>query len=152
MRLSHDAGTVVWPRDADGDYARRALTPVLQCSASTFVRNAHVQVAVLSDGLAALPITYDPAWKDTFTVSPVTHLAHYAAEELHKLVPPPLTRPGKVLLGGLGLVLRELGFERAVYINSWLLSTNLYPHLTPDQLRSATRALLAAFPDRPLVW
>ncbi|MFB9994948.1 hypothetical protein ACFFLM_23645 [Deinococcus oregonensis] len=150
MKLGNDASQIEWPSNPDGDYARRALTPLLQGSAAAFVANARVQVAVLSDAQTALPITFDPAWHDSFTVSPVTHLAHYAAQELYQL-----SRAAAVaapLFKGLGLGLRGLGFERTVYVNNWLLSTNLYPHLTSAQLREATHTLLAAFPDRPIAW
>ncbi|THF70315.1 GNAT family N-acetyltransferase [Deinococcus sp. Arct2-2] len=151
MKLGSDPSQIEWPPTPDGDYARRALTPLLEQGAAAFVANAKVQMAVLTDAQTALPITFDPAWHDSFTVSPVTHLAHYAAQELHQLGgrAAALAAP---LLKGLGLGLRGLGFERTVYVNNWLLSTNLYPHLTSAQLREATHTLLAAFPDRPLAW
>ncbi|ULH13911.1 GNAT family N-acetyltransferase (plasmid) [Deinococcus sp. KNUC1210] len=152
MKLQTRPEQIEWPPTPDGDYARRTLTPLLTRGSPVFVHNAHVQMGVLSDEQAALPITFDPAWHDTFTVSPVTHLAHYAAQELHKLALPALDLAGQPLLKLLGLGLRRLGFERTVYVNNWLLSTNLYPHLTPGQLRAATRTLLQAFPDRPLAW
>jgi len=150
VKLGSDAARIEWPPTPDGDYARRALTPLLQQGAAAFVANARVQMAVLTDTQVALPITFDPAWHDTFTVSPVTHLVHYAGQELYHLGrAAALAAP---LLKGLGLGLLGLGFERTVYVNNWLLSTNLYPHLTSAQLREATRTLLTAFPDRPLAW
>lgn len=150
MKLGSDAARIEWPSTPDGDYARRALTPLLQRGAAAFVANANVQMAVLTDAQTALPITFDPAWHDSFTVSPVTHLVHYAAQELFQL-----SRAAAFaapLFRGLGLGLRGLGFERTVYVNNWLLSTNLYPHLTPAQLRAAAHTLLTAFPDRPIAW
>ncbi|GGR03427.1 GNAT family N-acetyltransferase [Deinococcus ruber] len=152
MKLQTHPAQIEWPPTPDGDYARRALSPLLLNGSAVFVQNGHVRMGVLSDGQVVLPITFDPAWHDTFTVSPVTHLAHYAAQELHKLAPPALDLAGQPLLKLLGLGLRRLGFERTVYVNNWLLSTNLYPHLTPGQLRAATHTLLQAFPDRPLAW
>jgi hypothetical protein len=43
-------------------------------------------------------------------------------------------------------------FEEALYVNNWLLPTNLYPVLRPEQIRAASAFLVERFPDRPIVF
>ncbi len=152
MKLALDPGHVDWPATPDGDLARRYLTPLLLEGVTPYVANIHARLAVLTDGEAIIPLTWDARPGDSYVVSPLTHYVLYGAEELHKLEQPVLERTVKGALAVLGDLLSRAGMDRAVYVNNWLASTNLHAPLTPRQLRNAHATLLDRFPDRPIAW
>ncbi|MEP7357263.1 MAG: GNAT family N-acetyltransferase [Anaerolineales bacterium] len=146
-------GGLDWPATPDGDYARRWLLPFMQNGPLAYIANAHASVQVLKLGEALLPITlsdFHPA--NSYVCSPYTHYVSYAREEFRHLRNPPVERLLRLLFGPLGGYLRAAQLDRVVYVNNWLLSTNLYPALNAEQVRGALEHLRAAFPDRAIVF
>lgn len=141
-----------WPATPQGQLLKGYWEPLLQQGPASFIANVHSRLGVLYDQEAALPLSYDPVPHDSYVVSPLSHYVHYAKEELRLLPQPWMQKTLRVLLNAMGVWLGALGIERSVYINNWLLSTNLYPTLSPQQVAGATHTLLRAFPQRPLVF
>lgn len=140
------------PDEVRDDFARRYLGPMMREGARGFVSNVHARLGVVQGGAFALPVAFDVAPGDSYVVSPLSHYVGYGAEELSKLGRPALEPALRSVLGGLGEVLKASGFDEAVSVNNWLLSTNLWPSLTPRDVRGVLGALVAAFPDRPLLF
>jgi hypothetical protein len=91
--------------------------------------------------------------ENTFTCSPYSHYISYGGyEEVHRLKNPPVEALIKLALHPLAGYLRRSGFDRVAYINNWLLSTNLYPVLTPDQIHALAEALPGWFPNCAIVF
>ena len=151
-----DAGTIGaldWPATPDGDYARRWLLPFIEDGPLRYIANAHAEMQVLDLGGSLLPITIaelHPA--NSYVCSPYTHYVSYAVEEFRHLKNPPVEALLRLLFRPLGAYLRHTQFDRVVLANNWLLSTNLYPALSAEQAQAALRHLLAAFPDRAIVF
>jgi hypothetical protein len=144
-----------WPETEDGDYARRYLLPMLLDGPQTYIRNVHrTEMLVAKVGETVLPLTVtDFHPENTFTCSPYSHYISYGGyEEVHRLNNPPVEGLIRFLLHPLAWVFRRTQFDRAVYVNNWLLSTNLYPVLAPEQIRALTEALPGWFPDRAIVF
>ena len=116
-----------WPQDADGDYARRYLEPFLADGPRAYVANADTRMLVLRVGDVALPMTRsDGQPGNSYVCSPYAQYVTYALEELRALRSPRLERLLALLVRPLGAFLRRSGLDRAVLVNNWLLSTNLY--------------------------
>jgi hypothetical protein len=159
MRI-YDRATLAqasWPATPDGDYARRVLEPLIQHGPQHFIDNAYAEMrALMIDGVV-LPLVINrprPPQISAYVCSPTTHYIDYAKREvelelhdrplLRRLIPP--------LLDAWKPLLRWSRFERVVYVNNWLLSTNLYPPLHPQQLRTIRDELIRAFPDHTIVF
>lgn len=152
-----DAGTIAeldWPATPDGDYARRYLLPFVRHGPSTYIANVHrTALYVLRVDDAILPVTatdFHPA--NSYVCSPFTHYVSYARDELVNLDNRPLEALLRALFVPFGWYLRRAQLDRVVYVNNWLLSTNLYPTLRPEQITAALSHLIDAFPDRAVVF
>ena len=142
-----------WPATADGDYARRYLVPFIENGPETYIANAHTELQVLRVDEAILPITlaqFHPA--NSYVCSPYAHYVAYGQEEFATLRNPPLEALLRLLFRPLGWYFRRARLDEVVYVNNWLLSTNLYPALTAEQVSAALRFLVEAFPDRAIAF
>jgi hypothetical protein len=148
------AGEMVdWPASDDGDYARRYLGPLLARGPEAYIANAHTRLWVLRAGPLALPVSagdFHP--ENSYVCSPYAHYVSYALQEFRELKNPPLEAPLRLLFRGLGVYLRRSALDRVVYVNNWLLSTNLYPAGAAEQAPAIAQALAAEFPDRAVVF
>lgn len=145
---------LAWPATPNGDYARRYLLPFLVNGPSTYIANArNTTMLVLLVDDVILPVTrteFDP--DNSYVCSPLTHYVTYAMDELANLKNPPLESLLRLLFVPLGAYFRRAQLERVVFVNNWLLSTNLYPELRPEQITAALRLLIGAFPDHAIVF
>ena len=144
-----------WPKTGDGDYARRYLLPLILDGPQTCIRNVYnTEMMLVKIGETVLPLTVsDFHPENTFTCSPYSHYISYGGyEEVQRLKNPPLEGLIKLLLHPLAGYFRRSSFDRVVYVNNWLLSTNLYPPLTADKINALSEALPVWFPDRAIVF
>lgn len=152
-RICTDPEQTPWPDTEAGDRARRWLTPLMRDPTTDWIRNVHTQVEVIVDGDLVLPATPTiPHPDNSYVCSPWTHYVGYGRQELDKLESPALEAGLWATVTGMGAYLRAAGLERVVYVNNWLLSTNLYDEITPAQVDAAHRALLDRHADRAIVW
>lgn len=104
---------------------------------TAFAANLHTSVTLLRSGGLTLPATVndgaaseaDSAW----VCSPFTTYGPYAAQESVRHLPRWLGAPVSLACAGYGSALRRAHIDRAVALNNWLLSTNLYPALPPGE-------------------
>ncbi|QWF18315.1 GNAT family N-acetyltransferase [Lysobacter capsici] len=118
---------------------------------TAFAANLHTQVETLSAGEAMFPVTVNDAQAgNAWVCSPHTTYGDYALEEAVRYAPRWLS-PALNLLGrGSKAWLRSAQIDRAVAINNWLLSTNLYPPLQAVSLASLLRQALARWPGHAI--
>jgi len=116
-----------------------------------FARNLHTQVELLaSDGREwPVSINEDEAG-NAWVCSPRTAYGDYAAEEAARYMPGWLGRPLSALLRGFARWLGAAQVDRAVALNNWLLSTNLYPELRESELDSLLGAARTRWPGHAL--
>ena len=149
--------TLPWPATANGDYARRVLEPLVVEGATPFIANVDGEVRALVVGDAVLPVVLTNGAtqiKNSYVCSPTTHYIDYACREVElELTDRPLLRAVfPRLLRSLRPLLHWAEFERVVYVNNWLLSTNLYPAFDQAALPLLRDKLIAAFPDRAIIF
>src|SRR3954451_3700254 len=148
---------VPWPDTPDGAYARSLLLPLIRHGPRRLIDNADAEVRVLVAGDLVLPLVLgNPAAsvKNSYVCSPTTHYIDYAKREIEielpdqpfarALIPPMLDLLRPLLLWS--------KFEQVVFVNNWLLSTNLYPSM-PHELMQALRDLLVhSFPQHAIIF
>jgi hypothetical protein len=150
---SEDRDDIAWPDTETGRVARNWLTPFLREGTLPFLRNVETQLGVLVCEDQVLPYSVSTNHpNNSYVCSPLTHYITYGREELHKLD----SRPQRILFDTLfrcmGWWFKRSGFDRVVYVNNWLLSTNLYPSLDMAQIPDIHHALLERFRDRAIVF
>jgi hypothetical protein len=117
-----------------------------------FARNLHSRAELVEvDGLA-LPATVDEGTHDSAWVcSPRATYSVCAMEEAARAVPW-LDWPCAIAGAGLAAVLRYASVDRAVALNNWMLSTNLYPPLAQVPLDEVLAQARDRWPGHALWW
>ena len=153
MKLYHAGDAVDWPATADGDEARQYLEPLLQRGPETYIANAHTALCALRAGPLLLPVTAADFHPDnSYVCSPYAHYISYAVQEFSNLKNPPVEAGLRLLFRPLGAYFRRSRLDQVVYVNNWLLSTNLYPAGAAEQAAAIVDGLAAEFPDRAVVF
>lgn len=151
--------TALLPHTPDGDYARRVLLPMMVQGPQAFVANVRAQVQIVCVGELVLPLMVVAAPRtcrsgQAYVTSMLTHYVDYAQREveLELQQQPHLRQIAPHLLEGLRPLLHIGRADQCVYVNNWLLSTNLYPPLTADMITALHTALVQAFPQHSIVF
>lgn len=129
------------------------LAPFLGEASEHFIANVRTRYSLLLLGEKALPVSVNEAeWGCSYVVSPFTHYITYCCAELYLLRFPPLEWIFAGMIRGLGLLLRAGDINRNVHVNNYLLSTNLYPELSGEEILAARDLLLRKFPSHALIF
>jgi hypothetical protein len=147
--------TLTFPQTEDGDYARRYLIPLMTEDPQKYIRNVHnTQLMAVKVGETVVPISatdFHP--ENTYTVSPYSHYVSYGGlEEVKHLGNPLAEAMVKALMKPVAWYFRQAELDKVVFVNNYLLSTNLYPSVSSDQLSALSEALIEWFPDRTIVF
>lgn len=153
MRL-YDAASIdqlPWPQTPDGEYAHRLLPPLMQEGAPAFIANLQTTLLALHLDDLVLPVTVnDGEYRNAYPCSPYTHYALAAWDEVRRLKPWVLRPALGALIAPIAAILRAGQINKAVHVNNWLLSTNLYPRLDEEHLKAIT-GLTERFPAHALI-
>ncbi|WEN16354.1 hypothetical protein PY254_06715 [Rhodanobacter sp. AS-Z3] len=136
------------------EFNRRAATFLQihrQRPTPPFIANVQTAIDALDVGGVLFPVSVNDAEPDNAWIcSPLTTYARYAAEEIDRLGQPWLTTPLRWLAGGMGRWLQRARIDRAVAINNWLVSTNVYPQLRDVALDQVLDAATTRWPTHAL--
>lgn len=144
------------PARSDDEFARRvqAFERIhAGVDSRELVANLATRAEFLDDGERRYPVSVDDGdiGGNAWVCSPRTTYGDYASEEAVRYAPsaaePLLRAAGRGLDGWL----RRAGIDRAVAINNWWLSTNLYPQWRPGSAARLLRGALQRWPDHA-VW
>ena len=144
-----------WETYPGGIYARDFLLPLLRDSTRKFIRNVGAEVQILTVNAHIFPLVIGGACRNNaYVCSPIAQYIHYGKREVEiefgeksrmKWIAYPV-------LNLLGSICRYGKMDEAVFVNNWLLSTNLYPGLTTKEIIAIRDFLLLQFPDRAIVF
>lgn len=116
-----------------------------------FADNVRTEVALLRAGGYRLPVTInDGGEKNAWICSPLATYSDYAREELKRNIHPVIGTALDCVCRIYGRVLERAAIDRAVTLNNWLLSTNIYPPLNLPQLEDMVRQARRRWPDHAL--
>jgi len=120
-----------------------------------YIRNVYnTQLMAIKVDDVIIPITVtDFHPENTYTVSPYSHYVSYGGfEEVKHLNNPLAEMLIKLVMNPIAWYFRYAELEKVVFVNNYLLSTNLYPSVNSDQLSALSEALVKWFPDRAIVF
>ncbi len=146
---------IEWSTTPEGDYTRRYLLPLVQNESQKYFRNVHnTQLMVAKVGEVVLPITVtDFHPENSYTCSPYSHYVLYGGlEEVRHLNKPLFEAVVRLVMKPVGWYFRRAELDKVAFVNNYLLSTNLYPSLTAEQVHLLCDALPRWFPDRVIVF
>jgi hypothetical protein len=143
-----------WPESSDGRYARDYLLPWLKHGSAHLVSNVQTTCFVLVlDESIILPVTLNEReYANSYVCSPYAHYVTYALEELVLIRQTWLRCALALLIRSFGVLCKLSRINRVVHVNNWLLSTNLYPELSGEQIEVVLTFLRQRFPRHAIVF
>jgi hypothetical protein len=133
------------------------LLPLIRHGTKTYIEKADVEVGMITLDNMILPIVISNPIKkheSNYIVSPYAQYVSYAQEAINKDTRFD-TKMKRQLGWGYGLLgnwLKWTKFDDVVFVNNWLLSTNLWDHTQPDLLPDMIKLLRDHYPKRAIVF
>ena len=134
-------------------FARNMLSVLLSQPLSELIRNVQTELKILQVDDVLLPLTitdYQP--DNSYVCSPFNQYFLYGLEEIELLDNPFLVSFLRGLIAPIKAVYGAGGFDKAVMLNNWLLSTNLWQKMTSGQIQAIVDFLQEQFPDRAILF
>ncbi len=132
----------------DGDCGR------FPAPANALVSNLDTEMLGLQVGGYDLPMTANAGTHPTnYLCCPSAAYLDYAIDELRHFAGRPILHGTlRSLIAAARPLMRASGLDRQVQPNNWLLSTNILPDLSQDDIADITRHLADQWPDRAIIW
>lgn len=144
---------LIVPNNYAARYTAKFITPLIKYGTQKYIKNVDTKMALLKIDDMLLPVAIsDYNSQNSYVCSLFTHYISYAKVELKELRNKPLESVLKCLLSLLGLLFKACDIDRCVYVNNWLLSTNLYHHIKQNDLVRITHFLKDRFKDYAIVF
>ena len=145
--------TLVWPNTVNANYAKRYLVPMLKNGVTAYITNVRTTLLLLVIDDLFLPVTINTDdYTNSYVCSPYTHYITYAIEELKTLKQPSIELLLCQVIKLLGMILKFGKINQVVHVNNWLLSTNLYPTISAEQIQAITQFLTQAYPKHTIIF
>lgn len=145
--------TLLWPNNDFSDRVRRYIVPLMTDGVRHYIDNVETEVYALAIDDIVLPVTLNNSeYLNSYVCSPYTQYVTYLKEELHQLRSPFFEKILAAMITLLGQLLKWTEINRVVIVNNWLISTNLYPDISEDQIRHMTAYLEDRFPKHAIVF
>lgn len=125
--------------------------PLIENSVSFYIKNINAEAKILEVDNILLPlIIADKNYDDSLYTSFYSSYIGYILKDLTSASF--ITTFFKSLLEMAGRILKKVEVNKVIYVNHWLLSTNLYPSLTKEQVRLITDLLKKEYPEHAIVF
>lgn len=125
----------------------------LHNESSLLIHNVKTKFYSLNYGQQLFPVTVnDGQYENSYVVSPYTAFIHYAKEELVKLQNKSLSIALSIFLTCFGLICKKGKINHLVFVNNYLLSTNLYPAWQGENIAKMTQDLMTKYPNHLLAF
>lgn len=117
----------------------------------SLIGNVETRLLLLDTGAHQFPVSVNDGEShggNCYVVSPLAAYGAYAQEEVNRMKMRRFRLPLSWLVGVATSLLRSIQADRVVFINNWLLSTNLYPAAWKgDDLPEITQLMLTTYPQ-----
>lgn len=144
---------IKWQDNENSSLAKQFIVPIITRGTNYFFQNVTTDLRLLEVDGTFLPITInDKVESNAYVCSTYTHYVLYALEEIAHLESQFLQRLAKPCILLFGSFLKSGGVDRTIFVNNWLLPTNLYPTLNPEQIQATTLFLKEKFPDHAIAF
>ncbi len=142
-----------WPDTQEGHRAKDFLIPLISKGTHTYIENVKTDMAALTVDNLVLPISINETeWNNSYVCSLYGQYILYAKDEIQQISSPILRKLVSGAVHVLGKALKAGQVNKVVQVNNWLLSTNLYPDLSENQIQKITDFLRKKYPNHALVF
>ncbi|MDX2305838.1 MAG: GNAT family N-acetyltransferase [Microscillaceae bacterium] len=146
-----------WNDYEDGVILQKVFEPLIQQGTLPFIANVdnEVQILVLDKVILPLVIGNPHAHKNAYICSTLSQYFDLAIEEIMMEMKGKKSIIAAIAPHTLRLLkyfFKLMAFEKVVFVNNFILSTNLYPRLDTRLLREAQELLVRKFPQHALVF
>jgi len=139
--------SVPWEKFIQGEYVRKYFLPFFE-QGSSCIKNVKTEIGIIAVENLLIPITKnEEEFENSYVCSPYSHYVSYLKEELYLLNHHVVKQSLSALLSGLGYMFKKGKINKIIYVNNWLLSTNLYEELTSKHIQQIVSFLSKTFPD-----
>lgn len=146
MRLSY-------PSPPDAARGRSVVEAYAEAAVSK-IDNVEADLQVLDLSCFQFPVSINHGVerdRNSYVVSPLSAYTTYLDFELERIGRPLVAGTLRWMAGRVAKSLRENSLDKAVMVNNWLLSTNIYPESwTGEGLDEVTQYLVSRFPDHAI--
>lgn len=125
--------------------------PLIENGINFYIKNINAEAKILKVDNVLLPlIIADKNYDDSLYTSFYSSYIGYILKDLTSTSF--VTTFFKHLLEMTGRILKKAEVNKIIYVNHWLLSTNLYPKLKEEQLQLITSYLKKEYPEHAIVF
>lgn len=145
---------LVAAHELEGDSAAAAyLKNMGAIGAKHFVTNVSAKIQAIQGNGFCLPVVIpDTRERNCYVCSFKSHFGDYARHEIEARKLGAIGSSLKLCLLALMVIMRVARSEESVFVNNWLLSTNLYPDGVGDSVGDILDQILKAEPKRAVVF
>ncbi len=138
----------------DAKYAAAYLVPMIKNGVNKYLGNVHGEMKILAiDTRWLLPVFVPKINKsNAYVASIYSHYISYCFDELKELRNKRLEKAAKILLHILGFLLKTAQIDKTVFINNWLLSTNLYTDFPKKYIKEITEYIARNHKGYAVAW
>ena len=134
-------------------YAKRYLTPLITHGSKHYINNAKTTPMIFSIDKHEFPGGInDTEYDSSYVCSIYNALISYGSEESHKIGNPWIERPLRALMALQSALLRFGQINKNIFVNNYLLSTNLYPKWNGEGLNDFTQSHIKDYPDHAIIF
>lgn len=146
-----------WGQSKDNLFAKNYLYPMVKDGCNKYIDNVDAEMNILVVDDVIFPIVFgnpNQKIKNSYVCSPTSHYIDYGKSEVQLELrnQPFLKNILFFLIDALGKVFKTLDFEKVVYVNNWLLSTNLYTEFDNKVFLVIKDFLMKKFPDYTIIF
>lgn len=146
-------GQLTWPTSAENEFAKRFLMPFITSGPQHYINNVNGKMLAMKVDDQVLPIMInDSEYHNSYVGSVYGQYISYGSQQLFNEYNILLSLGLKGGLEAFGKMLRWGEINKIVFVNNWLISTNLYPNLTRDQIELIRDFLIEKFPEHAIVF
>lgn len=143
---------IPWPHTEEGNRLKSFFEPIFKEGVSNFVANLETQLYILHIDDLFIPLTVNEKEYSNSYVCSIYSFLLYAEEEMKRHRKHFLRLFISPVLLLLKLWFQWSKINRLVIINNFLLSTNLYPSLSPQQVHLICRFIKDRYPDHAIIF
>lgn len=148
-----DKATVENTRRDEANYVNGYFSAFISEGSQTLIKNVETKIDIINTDTIKLPMTInEEEYNNCYVCSPYTACVPYVQEETQKLNNKSLKFIIYCISNALAHLLKKASINKVVSINNWMLSTNLYPEWSGEDLPEIIKQITEKHPNHAVMF